>query len=166
MFFVGILVYELRGTNAGWAHRIGPGTWWLTLLVALGLYAGLNDLSRNMDAQFTGRLFTLLTVLSLAVPFYVLFAACLAPASRAGAPFGATPLRWLGNMSYSYYLVHSLAVHLAALLLLHARGPAAPADSPLLYWTLLLPVLGASLVAGAVLFLVVERPVSLRTEAG
>lgn len=70
-----------------------------------------------------------------------------------------TPLRWLGNMSYSYYLVHGFVVRAAMV----ALGHLLPGGLPVAVFWLLLPVVFAATLAGsAVLFIGVERPVSLR----
>jgi len=64
--------------------------------------------------------------------------------------FSWTPMRWLGNMSYSYYLMHGLALQ-AAFMLVDVSS----------FW-LGLPVMFAwTLLPSALLFLLVERPFSL-----
>src|SRR5207302_2806734 len=48
---------------------------------------------------------------ALFVSFFVLCHACFTrPGSYAGRIFSWRPIRWLGNMSYSYYLIHGLAL--------------------------------------------------------
>ncbi|GAA5529389.1 acyltransferase [Herpetosiphon gulosus] len=71
-----------------------------------------------------------------------------------------TPLRWLGNMSYSYYLIHGLALH-AGFMLLSKLIPATP-TAGWFFWLILLLMFGLTLVVGALLFIVVEHPMSLR----
>ncbi|MES2130520.1 MAG: acyltransferase [Pseudomonadota bacterium] len=68
------------------------------------------------------------------------------------------PLRWLGNMSYSYYLLHGLALK-GAFLLVGEGGP-------LLAALLLVPMFAWSLLPSAALYLLVERPFSLRPITG
>lgn len=72
-----------------------------------------------------------------------------------------TPLRWLGNLSYSLYLVHGLGLHAVAFA---ARGwPAAPG------WLVCVAGLAAAIAAALPLFLLVERRWSLppaRVRAG
>ena len=70
------------------------------------------------------------------------------------------PLRWLGNMSYSYYLLHGLT--LKAFFLLIARLGLPTAINSSLPPLLLLPALAATLLSSALLFLTVERPLSLK----
>jgi len=91
--------------------------------------------------------------------FFALCAACFRSESVASRLFSWRPLRWLGNMSYSYYLVHGLAVKAACELIARALGPIDPAAE---FWLLLVPVFLASLVPSAVLFIAIEKPISLR----
>lgn len=73
--------------------------------------------------------------------------------------FTWTPIRWLGNMSYSYFLLHGLTLKGAFLLV----GVLLPSGEygPIFYWSLLPVMFAASLVPPAILFLCVERPFSL-----
>ena len=90
----------------------------------------------------------------IAGAFFLLCAACFQPDSATGRLFAWPWLRWLGNMSYSYYLVHGVVVALAGHL-----GVGLP---PLLAVAALPAVFAASLLPAAALFLLVEKPVSLR----
>lgn len=71
-----------------------------------------------------------------------------------------TPLRWLGIVSYSYYLIHALVIRFLGEAAQHV---AAPADHRAAAWWLvaLAPTFVATLVASFVLFAAVERPCSL-----
>jgi peptidoglycan/LPS O-acetylase OafA/YrhL len=74
--------------------------------------------------------------------------------------FSWTPLRWLGNMSYSYYLIHGLALKAGFLAL--AVVIAKQATHGWGWFWLMLPLMFAlSIVPSAMLFLFVERPFSL-----
>ncbi len=71
----------------------------------------------------------------------------------------SAPLRALGNISYSYYLIHGAAMHIFQAALL-ALWPAVVLSS-LVYWALLLPaVFLFTFLASSVLFLIVEKPLS------
>jgi exopolysaccharide production protein ExoZ len=81
-----------------------------------------------------------------------------------GAPRGATralsgaPLCWLGRISYSYYLIHGLALKALAMLagrLLHGH------TSPLGMCILLVASFGFTLVAAQILYSLVEYPLSV-----
>jgi peptidoglycan/LPS O-acetylase OafA/YrhL len=68
-------------------------------------------------------------------------------------------LRWLGNISYSYYLIHVLSLHGLAFLL---RLLSPPKPIPSVFGIiLLLAAFAATLCCGACLFLLVEKPLSL-----
>jgi exopolysaccharide production protein ExoZ len=79
--------------------------------------------------------------------------------------FQAAPVRWLGNMSYSFYLVHGLPMHVVALLVARPAITNLPHDRLLLFIALLLPV--TFVVTAAVstaLFMLVEKPFSLKVK--
>ena len=102
-----------------------------------------------------------LRVALLYAGFFVVCLHCFAqPRQWVARAFCWTPLRWLGNMSYSYYLIHGLCLR-AFFLVLEKLLPAQPADA--LAVGLLLPALALTLLVSAVLFLNVERPLSLHT---
>lgn len=69
-----------------------------------------------------------------------------------------SPLRWLGNMSYSFYLIHGVALQATMLVLSKTALPQLGA----LGWFIQAPIgLLAALVAAAAVYLCVERPISL-----
>ena len=73
------------------------------------------------------------------------------------------PLRYLGNMSYSYYLLHGVTLTGVALVLTHAVPPA---PGRTLAFVASLPLgLAATMVTSTVLFLLVEKPLSLTPHA-
>lgn len=96
----------------------------------------------------------------LCVALFVLCLACFsAPTAQLPLVFSWTPLRWLGNMSYSYYLFHGLALHGGFLALSMVAPPTG--EQPALFWILLPPMLALTLVASAPLYLLIERQFSL-----
>jgi peptidoglycan/LPS O-acetylase OafA/YrhL len=72
-------------------------------------------------------------------------------------------LRWLGNMSYSYYLLHGITLTAVALLATRVLPPAP--GRALVFVGLLPAALLATFLSSTGLFLLVERPLSL-TPAG
>ena len=72
--------------------------------------------------------------------------------------FSLRPLRYLGNMSYSDYLVHGLALKFLALVGHRALPPAGGAVT---IWLLLPVAFALTWVASTVLFVAVEKPFSL-----
>lgn len=103
------------------------------------------------------------TALSVSILFVALFVLCLACFRKPTAPlpqaFSWDPLRWLGNMSYSYYLAHGLALH-AGFLVLSQVVPPTGEQAPL-FWLLLPPMLALTLATSIPLYLLIERPFSL-----
>ncbi len=84
-------------------------------------------------------------------------------ANLAARLFTWAPLRWLGNMSYSYYLVHGLVVLAATRAVTAAAMRTGFAALPPLLVVALLPaVFALTLLPAAALFLLVEKPLSLR----
>jgi peptidoglycan/LPS O-acetylase OafA/YrhL len=73
--------------------------------------------------------------------------------------FNWAPVRWLGNMSYSYYLIHALVINAAALVLLKVVSQTAP--QAVLFWVLMPFVFLATFVVSTLLFMFVEKPFSL-----
>lgn len=100
--------------------------------------------------------------------FFVLCLACFRdPSAWLAKAFSWAPLRWLGNMSYSYYLLHGLVLKAG----FFAFAMVLPITNygPWLFWALLPPMFALTLAPCAALFLVVERPYSLapsRTSIG
>ena len=67
-------------------------------------------------------------------------------------------IRWMGNISYSYYLIHGLALHAVKVVLNRALPPSP--RSALFDFMLLAVCLAFSIVCAALLFLWVEKPLS------
>lgn len=136
MFMSGMLLYESvkRGT--------APGGMPAALALALGLAAAIAPIPGTIEIAI------------LAVSFYLFGLHCFVrPQGRLARVFTWTPLRRLGNMSYSYYLVHGLGLKAAFMVLPALAGGMFFALLPVLFaWTLLPSML---------LFLCVERPLSL-----
>jgi exopolysaccharide production protein ExoZ len=148
MFVSGILLFEAMRTEDGFSP--GPG-WGLAALVA-GLAFMLAPLPG--EAGFAAKIIVL---------FGTFWAFCLscfrAPQTWLPRLFCWTPLRWLGNMSYSYYLLHGLTLKIAFVVLASVL-PMSGADAAT-FWLLLPPLFVATLISSAMLFLAIERPLSL-----
>ena len=93
------------------------------------------------------------------VAFFLVCAVCLRGDGQVSAFMAWAPLRWLGNMSYSYYLAHGLVVRCAMLCLGYLLPHGLPAW---LFWVLIPALFIGTFIASAVLFLWVEKPMSLR----
>jgi peptidoglycan/LPS O-acetylase OafA/YrhL len=102
----------------------------------------------------------LLKLLFLACGFFLLCLCCFqAQANWLARLFCWTPLRWLGNISYSYYLIHGLALKGAFLALALLYPPQAQGTA--FFLLLMLLMLALSVPPAIALFLLVERPLSL-----
>jgi peptidoglycan/LPS O-acetylase OafA/YrhL len=148
MFIAGIVLYEaINNTELSASSTAG-----LCALIA-GLACALWSVMDDPAGE----------VLKVVVLFAAFFVFCLAcfRTQRAWLPaaFSWTPLRWLGNMSYSYYLMHGLALKGAFLALSRILPPTG--RESVLHWVLLLPMLALTLIPSAALFLMIERPFSL-----
>ena len=103
----------------------------------------------------------------LAIKFSILFFAfpilCFAcfrnPSDWLARMFSWAGLRWLGNMSYSYYLIHGLALHMAFLLL--SKLLPNTGYGSWFFWGMLTPMFVITLIPATALFLLIERPFSL-----
>jgi peptidoglycan/LPS O-acetylase OafA/YrhL len=150
MFIAGILLHEAMAGKLSQAQAPATATVLLALLLGMG----------GMLAQAP----PLLKFGGLFMAFFLLCLACFRhPSGRVGLACGLTPMRWLGNMSYSYYLLHGLALKLAfavlAMLLPPAPLPGGASWVFFLGW--LAPMFAWTLLPSAALFLFVERPYSL-----
>ncbi|TCS38557.1 peptidoglycan/LPS O-acetylase OafA/YrhL [Paucimonas lemoignei] len=151
MFIAGILLYEVMESS-----------WFLSPPSLLGFGAFCVGILGTL-VPVSGTMGAVLKTLILFVAFFFLCLTCfrnhLIWLSRV---FSWAPLRWLGNMSYSYYLIHGLALK-AGFLVLPKVLPDAGFDS-WLFWALLPPMFVLTLVPASALFLLVERPLSIFPE--
>ena len=155
MFVVGILVYEAHHSRV--AARLRPGGetiaafLFLASFVAYDRLVAVPWLVANLRTAICR-----VAVLSIGFSGVVLYS--FAHPGFFHRVFSWTPLRWLGNMSYSYYLIHSVALltlkEVAVRLLPGTR-------STWLFAVLLLVGLLMTLAISSVLFAFVEKPLSL-----
>jgi exopolysaccharide production protein ExoZ len=145
MFIAGIVLYE------GMQNKTlrTPGSFWSLLALGLGFIGALHP--EKEPAHYVIRTWLLFGAYTL-----VCLTAFRNPASLLAKVFSWTPLRWLGNMSYSYFLIHGLALKTSFRVLQAALPPEAQHAG--LYWPLLPALFALSLLPAALLFLAVERP--------
>lgn len=144
MFIAGIILFENIQSKAG----VFPSA-------SLGVLALLSGLFFTVT-PVPG----VAKIVVLFISFFILCAACFKnPTGWLSHCFSWTPLRWLGNMSYSYYLIHGLtlkAAFLALSIITTKKG-----FDPWFFWALLPPMFLLTLISSFVLFAIVERPLSL-----
>lgn len=161
LFVSGILVYEasnservVRLLSQARAQWIGAAALAAFLPVAFMVVTGRVP---GLPASDPGRHIACAVWL-----FVVLFVVTLVT-FRAPGPlrelFSVAPLRWLGNMSYSYYLMHALALKGLALAIARLRPGWNPGATG--HWLLLPLAFAVTLVSSAVLFAAVEKRFSL-----
>ena len=149
MFVSGMLLYEVL------CNRLTPNPTGLVGLAALGLGL-LSRLLPIEDASGHAIKFGILFI-----SFFVVCLVCFRnPHNWFSRVFSWTPGRWLGNMSYSYYLLHGLALK-AVFLVLPLVLPATSHYHHGLFWLLMPLMFGLTLIPTTALFLAVERPFSL-----
>ena len=148
MFISGILLYEAMKSP-----RIpSPGGFFALVVLAAGLLCTL------FTGQGAGG--SVLKICTLFVTFFVLCLTCFRnPSGWLPSAFAWTPLRWLGNISYSYYLLHGLTLKAGFLAL--SRVLSGASHGAWLFWVLLPPMFALTVVTASALFLLVERPFSL-----
>jgi exopolysaccharide production protein ExoZ len=144
MFMAGMLVHEAMASRQARAPAAGVAS----CMLVLGLAGSLMPVSGHIKTAL------------LFVSFYVVCMNCFVrPTDGLARAFSWTPLRLLGNMSYSYYLLHGLTLKALFLVLSKLHLPAGHA---LAVFCLLLPVFFViTLCTSAGLFLLIEKPLSL-----
>jgi peptidoglycan/LPS O-acetylase OafA/YrhL len=164
MFLAGIFLFEAK--RAGWLDK--PPSWagQLGAVAFLGLafyvYFGINSNRLLWDGP---RLLTvdyshfLLTVPMFSAAFFLLCYQAFRPSGALAWLFSRKPLRYLGNMSYTVYLFHVLALE-GVRYVAHRWTPPA-GNEPGLF--LIYFVLGwiAVWALSTLVFVLVEKPVSL-----
>ena len=156
MFFAGMLLWEWVTTRSEAATATPEGRRRLDALGLAALVVAVVAPMFLLSDLLAG--FPRLVVLFVGWP--VLCAACFCVDGRARHLFSTTPLRWLGNMSYSYYLIHSLVLQGCFEVLRKVVPPTG--HQPWVWWTMLLPFFVVTLVVSYVLFVGVEKRFSLR----
>lgn len=94
--------------------------------------------------------------------FLILCLACFSLDGMTSKIFRWTPIRWLGNISYSFYLTHSLVLN-AFFLALPKLFPQTGSDLAI-FWLCLPLSFIFSFLASSLLFAYVEKPLSLSVQ--
>jgi exopolysaccharide production protein ExoZ len=162
MFIPGILLYEAieSGAAVRWVGRWGER---IALLLAVAGLATASMLRPTSGVRLDLDLGFLhgagLRLVLLGPSFFLLTLYAFAHAGPLRRAMEWRPLRYLGNMSYSYYLLHGVTLTAVGLVAMHL---APPAPGRTVVFLALLPVaLIATFVCSTGLFLIVEKPYSL-----
>jgi exopolysaccharide production protein ExoZ len=163
MFLAGILVFEML--RSSWVRsKLNAGSEMVTIglfIVSLLPVATLT-LRQAEYALYYGsynRAATL-RVLILSVTMSLFTIHCIGFKGMLNTVLSWAPLRWLGNMSYSYYLIHGLTLQGVHFLMIRIVPP--HDHSPVSFWCLLPISVLATLVTSTALFVAVEKPFSLQ----
>ncbi len=146
MFLSGVVIYEIQKQDL---YRPKPGT----ALFAFGIACALMVLIKINWLQGWWRYLML---------FFMFGYVCLEAFNGKGSTarmLSWSPLRWFGNMSYSYYLCHGLCLKATVFVLARIYAPSG--NENFLFWGLMIPAFGITLIGSGALFLFVERPMSL-----
>ena len=154
-FIVGIMLVE---TGNAYRDRSLPG--WLEPLAVLAFAGAIVLYSAVYLDLIEGAHINIWKNVVLFAASYLLFLATLQRDGALARLFRLRLARYFGNISYSFYLIHSLCLHVV-FLVLAALMPAESTAHSLWFWALLPPALLASTLGAAGLFLLVERPFSL-----
>lgn len=115
----------------------------------------------SIGISSTARLNETASLVFQSIMFFFLCAVTFRGAGRLSRWLSWTPLRWLGNMSYSYYLMHGLVIRAGMV----ALAGLLPLDMPIWgFWIMIPAVFVATLLASGALFVWVEKPLSLTTQ--
>ncbi|MBC5798684.1 MAG: acyltransferase [Candidatus Eremiobacteraeota bacterium] len=165
MFVAGILVYELLHVESFVAAITRRVEWLLLALTFAGVAAvfAILIIAARYGTAREGDLPVQVALLQV-VPVFVGYLAFgllgLRPLGLAGSFLEQPWLRWTGNMSYSFYLVHSIPMHFITLVLLRLTFVKTHVVATYL---LALPItLAITYVCSGVVFAYVEKPLSLR----
>jgi exopolysaccharide production protein ExoZ len=163
MFGSGMIVYELLESSrfrAFFTSRIETACIAIVALSAIFLVLRvlLSTSPQPADGAWSASS-AAIQVIPTFIGFGCLALLTLTNDGRLAHLFTATWLRWTGNISYSFYLVHSIPMHFMSLIL----GKAALHANPVLLYLVGLPVtLALTFAVAALLFVTVEKPLSLR----
>ena len=166
MFLGGMMLYEVLALRPAEMRKTSA----LSDLLALGVVSGalllyvllaINPVA--VRSSLNGALPPVSRIVLVNIAFVILVYRSVFPAGPAAKAFSWTPLRWLGNISYSFYLMHGLGLHAFFMVLGKLWRPE---DTGWPTFAALMPLaLLASLAASLPIYLLVERPLSLGASA-
>jgi peptidoglycan/LPS O-acetylase OafA/YrhL len=161
MFVSGILVYE--AVKSFRLHeKVSRKTEVFALLLfffsLLMTYWLLNSPEKIYLADHT-QLKNVLHLLLLFTTFLVLVLGCIGSKTILKTVFSFAPLRWLGNMSYSYYLIHGFTLQCVAFVLMELAPQTV--ETAFGFWTFMTISFTFTWISSTILFVLIEKPFSL-----
>ncbi len=148
MFISGVLVFEV-------ATCYQKGHKYLDIFGSLGLAFALAGTMAQKTFGFSGQW----KFAILAASFFFLTLACFTMDGYTSRMFRWTPLRWLGNISYSYYLIHGLTLNMIFLVAPYFFAPTG--DNLVVFWLGLAIAFPVTFIVSTLLFMLIEKPFSL-----
>jgi peptidoglycan/LPS O-acetylase OafA/YrhL len=162
MFLAGMIVSDALQCGLEGPHRYVD----ISVFSFLMLFLGISSFTTLAEAQGQPSALAVRSDAIISASLFLAYGAmvygALAKDGTLSRAFSFAPLRWLGNMSYSFYLLHGLPMHVLAIALAQSRVIALP--HPLLLaivWTFLPVTFAITVWASTLLFLTVEKPLSL-----
>jgi peptidoglycan/LPS O-acetylase OafA/YrhL len=162
MFASGILVYEAVKSfrlNEKVSAKTDVFALLLFLFSLLMTYWLLNSPEKIYLADHV-QLKNVLHLVLLFVTFFILVLGCIGSKTILKTIFSWTPLRWLGNMSYSYYLIHGFTLQCVAFGLMKFAPQNLP-ETAFGFWTFMTISFTLTWISSTILFVAVEKPFSL-----
>lgn len=146
MFVAGILLYE---TIENKYFKTIPPLGIPAFLIAMFLVYYLKDIGADTRWKH----------FSLYILFYIFCLECFISSGFLTQMASSKPLRWFGNMSYSYYLIHGVTLK-GFFIFLDKLAPNFHSDT-IIIWLLLPLVFIITLVPSILLFVFIEKPYSI-----
>jgi len=149
MFVSGILLFEFHSVNKRYFVRGGT----TALLLAFTVYA--------LKPAYAYKIYGFDNTFCVSAIFILFILTALSAfnsQSRSYKWLSFTPIRWLGNMSYSYYLTHSLALKLCFIVYGSLISRSIGSE---IFYILLIPSFVATLIASYLVYYAIERRFSL-----
>lgn len=147
MFVAGVLLFE--AIEGGFFERVLP-IGLLSLLLAFSLLILSENYAINISLKY----------FFIYILFFSFCLDCFAGAGVATMLFSIHFLRWFGNMSYSYYLIHGLSLKSFFMVLNKVLPANHGAD--IVFWVFMVPFFLLTLVPSVALFFFIEKPFSIQ----
>lgn len=147
MFVSGILLFEFMSLDSLKFPRFSG---LFGLVISLLLFGYFSSIS--LDNK--------IIKLMLFISFFIVCFESFTRKNGSAMVFNYRPMRWLGNMSYSYYLIHGITLKALFLIFEKANGLII-SGGDYMYLYMWIPVFVITLITSFILFIFVEKPLSI-----